>query len=129
MRPLARWLPLTPRLALRDAARNRGRSAPAVAAVMAALAATVGLTMYAASANREDRESFERWREFPAEVAVVKTGPGSTRRRAAEAAQRAAAAIPGAQVVRLDQLGAVRAPWVTSTPATAPRCSSGWTSP
>ncbi|MFI8434136.1 FtsX-like permease family protein [Streptomyces sp. NPDC079020] len=50
---LGRRLPLTPRMALRDAARNRGRTAPAVAAVMAAVAGTVAVATYASSAMAE----------------------------------------------------------------------------
>ncbi|MST35377.1 hypothetical protein GHK86_21925, partial [Acidimicrobiaceae bacterium USS-CC1] len=48
----SRRLPLSPRLALRDAGRNRSASAPAVAAVMAAtlgaVAAVVTTTSYTA---------------------------------------------------------------------------------
>ncbi|MER5730983.1 ABC transporter permease [Streptomyces sp. NPDC002138] len=43
---LGRWLPLSPRLALRDAVRNRGRTAPAVAAVLAAVAGTVAVATF-----------------------------------------------------------------------------------
>lgn len=50
---LGRWLPLSPRLALRDAARNRGRTAPAVAAVMAAVAGSVAIATYMSSATAE----------------------------------------------------------------------------
>ncbi|MEU6015423.1 FtsX-like permease family protein [Streptomyces sp. NPDC047515] len=50
---LGRRLPLTPRMALRDAARNRGRTAPAVAAVMAAVAGSVGIATYMASRAAE----------------------------------------------------------------------------
>ncbi|WP_405898715.1 ABC transporter permease [Streptomyces sp. NBC_00727] len=46
---LGRRLPLSPRMALRDAARNRGRTAPAVAAVMAAVAGSVAIATYMAS--------------------------------------------------------------------------------
>jgi putative ABC transport system permease protein len=46
---LGRFLPLSPRLALRDAVRNRGRTAPAVAAVLAAVAGTVAVATYTAS--------------------------------------------------------------------------------
>ncbi|MFF4245962.1 ABC transporter permease [Streptomyces sp. NPDC001822] len=46
-------LPLSPRMALRDAARNRGRTAPAVAAVMAAVAGTVAIATYTAGVNAE----------------------------------------------------------------------------
>lgn len=41
--------PLSPRMALRDAARNRGRTAPAVAAVMAAVAGSVAIATYVSS--------------------------------------------------------------------------------
>ncbi|MET9349165.1 ABC transporter permease [Streptomyces termitum] len=58
-----RWLPLSPRLALRDAVRNRGRTAPAVAAVLAAVAGTVAVTTYAAS--REAQQSAEYTASLP----------------------------------------------------------------
>ncbi|MFD3518184.1 ABC transporter permease [Streptomyces sp. NPDC058657] len=52
------WLPLSPRLALRDAVRNRGRTAPAVAAVLAAVAGTVAVATYAASDEAKDRADY-----------------------------------------------------------------------
>ncbi|MEW2066547.1 FtsX-like permease family protein [Streptomyces sp. NPDC007346] len=56
---LGRRLPLTPRIALRDAARNRGRTAPAVAAVMAAVAGSVAIATYTASGNAEQAYNHE----------------------------------------------------------------------
>jgi putative ABC transport system permease protein len=56
---LARFLPLGPRLAVRDAARNRGRTAPAVGAVLAAVAAASALTLYVASQNDHDRRHYQ----------------------------------------------------------------------
>ncbi|MFG3353006.1 FtsX-like permease family protein [Streptomyces sp. NPDC048001] len=53
-----RLLPLSPRLALRDAVRNRGRTAPAVAAVLAAVAGTVAVATYAASSDAQDRADY-----------------------------------------------------------------------
>lgn len=50
---LGRRLPLSPRMALRDAARNRGRTAPAVAAVMAAVAGSVAVATYMSSSTAE----------------------------------------------------------------------------
>ncbi|MEN8649674.1 FtsX-like permease family protein [Streptomyces sp. 21So2-11] len=52
-------LPLSPRLALRDAVRNRGRTAPAVAAVLAAVAGTVAVATYAASDDAQQRAAYE----------------------------------------------------------------------
>lgn len=54
-----RILPLSPRLALRDAVRNRGRTAPAVAAVLAAVAGTVAVATYAASQDAQSRAEYE----------------------------------------------------------------------
>ncbi|MCM2420496.1 MULTISPECIES: FtsX-like permease family protein [unclassified Streptomyces] len=56
---LGGWLPLSPRLALRDAVRNRGRTAPAVAAVLAAVAGTVAVATYTASSDLESRNGYE----------------------------------------------------------------------
>ncbi|MEU5978179.1 ABC transporter permease [Streptomyces sp. NPDC047315] len=56
---LGRFLPLSPRLALRDAVRNRGRTAPAVAAVLAAVAGTVAVATYAASADAQQRAQYD----------------------------------------------------------------------
>ncbi|MFC9242996.1 FtsX-like permease family protein [Streptomyces sp. NPDC057136] len=55
---LGRRLPLSPRMALRDAARNRGRTAPAVAAVMAAVAGTVAVATYMNSTLAEHDYTF-----------------------------------------------------------------------
>ncbi|MFE3492021.1 ABC transporter permease [Streptomyces sp. NPDC059175] len=54
-----RWLPLSPRLALRDAVRNRGRTAPAVAAVLAAVAGTVAVATYTASGESQGKAEYE----------------------------------------------------------------------
>ncbi|MER6915180.1 ABC transporter permease [Streptomyces sp. NPDC000594] len=56
---IGRFLPLSPRLALRDAVRNRGRTAPAVAAVLAAIAGTVAVATYAAGSDAEERAQYQ----------------------------------------------------------------------
>ncbi|MCA1221718.1 FtsX-like permease family protein [Streptomyces sp. 8L] len=70
-----RWLPLSPRLALRDSVRNRGRTAPAVAAVLAAVAGTVAVSMYSASSDAEQRASYEPKLPYGA-VSVLTTEDG-----------------------------------------------------
>jgi putative ABC transport system permease protein len=55
---LARFLPLGPRLALRDAARNRGRTAPAVSAILAAVAGSIAISMVVASFDKRDRDAY-----------------------------------------------------------------------
>ncbi|MFI6443170.1 FtsX-like permease family protein [Kitasatospora sp. NPDC050543] len=55
---LGRRLPLGPRLALRDSVRHRGRTAPAVAAVMAAVAGSVAVGVYGASSDEQHRQEY-----------------------------------------------------------------------
>ncbi|MFD5427219.1 FtsX-like permease family protein [Streptomyces sp. NPDC127084] len=55
---VGRWLPLSPRLALRDAVRNRGRTAPAVAAVLAAVAGTVAVTTFQVSSDAQSEAAY-----------------------------------------------------------------------
>jgi putative ABC transport system permease protein len=54
-----RWLPLSPRIALRDAARNRSSAASAIAAVMAAVIGCVAALIGVASAHDQDRRSYQ----------------------------------------------------------------------
>jgi putative ABC transport system permease protein len=53
-------LPLASRLALRDAARQRGRTAPAVAAVLAVVAGCSAVAVYAASQERHDAAGYRQ---------------------------------------------------------------------
>ncbi|MEV6690702.1 ABC transporter permease [Micromonospora sp. NPDC051196] len=53
-----RFLPLAPRIALRDASRNRSSAAPAISAVMAAVAGSVALGLFLASEQARDEERF-----------------------------------------------------------------------
>lgn len=52
---LGRLLPPAPRIALRDASRNRSSAAPAISAVMAAVAGSVALGVYVASDDARNR--------------------------------------------------------------------------
>jgi putative ABC transport system permease protein len=55
---IGRWLPLSGRLALRDAVRNRSRTAPAVAAVLAAVSGTIAVATMVASDEAEQRAEY-----------------------------------------------------------------------
>ncbi|MET8267629.1 FtsX-like permease family protein [Micromonospora arida] len=55
---LGRVLPLAPRIALRDASRNRAAAAPAICAVMAAVASSVALGGYLASDDARDERAY-----------------------------------------------------------------------
>ncbi|MEV0809501.1 ABC transporter permease [Micromonospora sp. NPDC050200] len=54
-----RALPLAPRIALRDASRNRSSAGPAISAVMAAVAGSVALGVYVASDDARTRAGWQ----------------------------------------------------------------------
>lgn len=54
-------LPVAGRIALRDAARARSRSAPIVTAILASVAATIAIGAYAASRDAEIGRAWEPW--------------------------------------------------------------------
>ncbi|MFD7624441.1 FtsX-like permease family protein [Streptomyces sp. NPDC059851] len=86
---LGHRLPLSPRLALRDAVRNRGRTAPAVAAVLAAVAGTVAVATYEHSSEAQAR--FEYVAELPAgsgKVELHESGHQKTMAAVREAVSR-----------------------------------------
>jgi putative ABC transport system permease protein len=57
---LGRWMPLAPRMALREAGRNRGSAAPAIAAVLGVVAAGMAFSMITA-ANNERAEHMDEY--------------------------------------------------------------------
>ncbi|MEU5917618.1 ABC transporter permease [Streptomyces sp. NPDC047141] len=83
-----RWLPLSPRLALRDAVRNRGRTAPAVAAVLAAVAGTVAVTTYMASREAQGRAEYEASLPYGVATAFVQEEGGRDVPAVRDAVQR-----------------------------------------
>ncbi|MET9671754.1 ABC transporter permease [Streptomyces sp. NPDC006482] len=83
-----RWLPLSPRLALRDAVRNRGRTAPAVAAVLAAVAGTVTVSTFMASSEAQSRAGYEARLPYGAVSAFVLEEGGRDVPAVREAIQR-----------------------------------------
>ena len=70
---LGRVLPLAPRIALRDASRNRAAAAPAICAVMAAVAGSVALGGYLASDAARDARSYRP--ALPTGHVLVTPGP------------------------------------------------------
>ncbi|MQS13910.1 FtsX-like permease family protein [Streptomyces kaniharaensis] len=72
---VGRWLPLGPRLALRDSVRHRGRTAPAVAAVMAAVAGSVAVSVYLASSDEQARRDYVA--SGPANAVMLGAGWGA----------------------------------------------------
>ncbi|MDO3700601.1 ABC transporter permease [Micromonospora sp. C28SCA-DRY-2] len=88
---LGRALPLAPRIALRDASRNRSSTAPAISAVMAAVAGSVALGVYLASDEARADRMYEPTMPY-GNVVVSPPGPegaadAGTRARVAAAAR------------------------------------------
>ncbi|MCF2526442.1 FtsX-like permease family protein [Yinghuangia soli] len=74
---LGRFLPLTPRIALRDAARNRPRTAPAVAAIMAAIAGATAVVAFWAGTDHDKRAEYLAYTR-PGQVAAMGGGDAIT---------------------------------------------------
>jgi putative ABC transport system permease protein len=96
-----RWLPLSPRLALRDAVRNRGRTAPAVAAVLAAVAGTVAVSTYAASHDAQSLAEYRASLPYGAVAALVTEEGGRDVPEVRDAVQRTLPVDVRADVFRI----------------------------
>ncbi|HEX8858645.1 MAG TPA: ABC transporter permease, partial [Actinomycetes bacterium] len=95
-----RWLPLAPRIALRDTARNRTAAAPAISAVMAAVVGSlaVGVVITASTQrNRDDYHSVTR----PGDVVVDATGKDGRGRAPAQAVVLLRRTMPVERVHRI----------------------------
>ncbi|MFR9775516.1 FtsX-like permease family protein [Micromonospora sp. MS34] len=97
-----RLLPLAPRLALRDASRNRSSAAPAISAVMAAVAGSVALGMYVASDEARQRAQWQPGLP-PGHVLLLRTDDpdAGTLPPAGEVAERVRVVLPTATVAPL----------------------------
>lgn len=93
------FLPLAARFALRDAARHRRRTAPAVAAVAATVAGVVALGIGVSSDSAEARATYTPG--GPAGAAVVRANPDTTPGHWGRLARVARAKLPGARVRRV----------------------------
>ncbi|WBB47072.1 ABC transporter permease [Verrucosispora sp. WMMA2044] len=69
---LGRFLPLAPRIAVRDASRNRASAAPAISAVMAAVAGSVALGLFLASDDARNEQQNRAL--LPEHTVLVTTG-------------------------------------------------------
>ncbi|MCW3844906.1 ABC transporter permease, partial [Micromonospora yasonensis] len=97
-----RLLPLTPRLALREASRNRSSAAPAISAVMAAVAGSVALGVYLAGDEARQRAQWQPGIP-PGNVLLLRRDGlvGGPLPPAPEVADRVRAVLPAATVAPL----------------------------
>lgn len=102
---LGPWLPVAPRLALRDAARNRGRTAPAVSAILAAVAGSVAVATYVASLDRHDRDAYQA--SAPEGVTLLAVYGTAERERLPEATAAVRRVLPDHELLplRVPQVG------------------------
>jgi putative ABC transport system permease protein len=89
-RPAAR-LPLAPRLALRDAARHRSRSGPAMAAVLAAVGGSAALLLVVAANDDRDRRGYRPM--LPEQTAAIPLIDSVSNRTGIEEVERAAGPV------------------------------------
>jgi putative ABC transport system permease protein len=127
----SRRLPLAGRLALRDAARHRGRSAPAMAAVLTAVTGSTALVLYVAALDAHDREQYTpSWPAMTAGVQLTQydydpsTGAETQRHLDAE---RVLAAVSGE--LPPFQARVVRTTDTSCTPSGDGSCMSGFAQP
>ncbi|MER6447474.1 ABC transporter permease [Streptomyces venezuelae] len=99
---LGRWLPLSPRLALRDAVRNRGRTAPAVAAVLAAVAGTVAVATYQQSYDVQMRRQYQA--ELPHGTGLLQTIENSAYKEVPALRETLSREMPLAQRADIDRV-------------------------
>ncbi len=97
-------LPLPARLAVRDSARNRVRTAPAVAAVMAATAALTALAIGGSSDLAQERLEYRPHME-PGQAMVSSSLTEEQAQRAVAAIQRVLPDRPVARIDRVDFAG------------------------
>lgn len=104
---VSRGLPLSLRMALRDADRHRGRTAPAVAAVMAAMAGGVAAVLYVAAVDHHDASGYTA-SAAPGVVQVRGTNLSAGDVQAIEQALRAT--LPVREVAPLSRFEAMSMP-------------------
>lgn len=85
-------LPVSGRIALRDTARSRSRSAPIVTAILASLAATIAIGAYAASRDAEIARTWEPWMA-PDQIIIVGPDAAAAGRNAAQSLNAVASSV------------------------------------
>jgi putative ABC transport system permease protein len=97
--PFARRLPVPARLAVRDATRNRSRTAPAVAAVMATVAGVTTLAIGSSSDSAQSERSYQPQAPMGAALVQDYSGQASVDWDAVE--QIVAEQVPGVAIGRV----------------------------
>lgn len=119
---LSRYAPLSPRIALRDVARRRSASAPAISAVMAAVAGSIALTVYLGVSDHP-QATFVTSAPVGS-VVVTTTGWDTSKKPADDAVPKITAALedvfPGATPVPVTTLVCPSTPFGCNAESVAP---------
>jgi putative ABC transport system permease protein len=91
---IGRVLPVAPRIALRDAARNRAAASPAISAVMAAVAGSVAIGLIFVSVKTKEADDYHAYLPAGAIQVYLDGNPNLT------ATQRAASAFQATQALK-----------------------------
>jgi putative ABC transport system permease protein len=110
---VGRFLPVAPRIALRDASRNRTAAAPAISAVMAVVVGCMAIAVVVGAVYRQSENLFTG---RPGDVMVYQTGAGGPNTLApatlevpAETESTIRSVLPVEQVARVDLISCNRA--------------------
>jgi putative ABC transport system permease protein len=128
---LSARLPLAGRIALRDTARARSRSAPIVTAILASLAATIAIGAYGASRDAEIAANWQPW-AAPDQIMIegpdaAQAGPGAARALGAVASSVVVGVASGEiGYVWIDAPAAHRAKPTTPPPGAGPGYGVGY---
>ncbi|MDT4893118.1 MAG: putative transport system permease protein [Pseudonocardiales bacterium] len=115
-------LPVAPRIALRDAGRNRSAATPAVAAVMASMIGAVAILIGVTSTQDRDRRTYQPM--LPDQAVLVRLSQPGTGGAAPAAARVAAIVDSLRRNLPVEALAVVRAPYDGCADASGPVCES-----
>lgn len=118
---LSRPLPLSPRLALRDAGRQRHRTGPAIAAVMTVVAGAVLVLFVASSSDLRDKREFQLVAPTGS-IFVASTRPIPSSGWLQTTAARTAALVGGGRYAVIGQAVTTKGAFLTVTSST---CRTG----
>ncbi|HEY1487268.1 MAG TPA: FtsX-like permease family protein [Micromonosporaceae bacterium] len=125
---IGRFLPVAPRIALRDTARRRAAAAPAISAVMAAVAGSVALTVYLTGSQHQPQEFQPTIPVGSAYVQLTSRDPNTPDLTAAQTATQLASintglakTLPGAKLVTVQAVDSARVGVIPQLPV-ALRC-------
>jgi putative ABC transport system permease protein len=94
---VGRWLPLAPRIALRDTSRNRTAAAPAISAVMAAVVGSIAAGVVLGAVLARESQQYRSAMSQPGDVFLIAPGKGTNGTIPADAIETLRSTLPVTQ--------------------------------